>query len=82
MSAIFNVSLEVWEGKRMGRKFTQWISSLLPLSLAEDPGWCLPGMLQLLASLAVPVSFQATAFQFTGCKHSPGFDSCSRNLKC
>lgn len=59
------------EGKRMGRKFTQWISSLLPHSLAEEPGWSVPGVFQLLLSLAVSVGFQATAFQFTGCKHSP-----------
>lgn len=55
-------------GKGMGRKFTQWISSLLPHSLAEDPGWCLPEMLQLLGSLVESINFQTTAFQFTGFK--------------
>lgn len=66
----------------MGRKFTQWISSLMPHSLAEDPGWCLPEVLQLLGSFAVSMSFQTTAFQFTGFKHSPGFDSHSRHFEC
>lgn len=57
--------MDLWrfgEGKRMGRKFTQWISSFLPHSLAEfarlvSPRVVAAGVHQLCLSLSRPQHF-------------------------